>query len=360
MREPTDTSTIGEGDRPEHAPWHKSPRFWVSMITALVVAVILWAAWPTMIEAFQSIRDANPWVLMLLLPAQLVSFAVTGEVLFAYLRARGELRGMHPLAAMRMSLEFNFANHMLPSGGAAGITYTSWKLSTLGVSPSKGTLAQFARFAVTFISFALVVAAATLWLTFSGQSNATIVWTAAGIGVLAVLSVIGAVILIRRRRTLHRFAGLVAHLTNSLGKLVRRPRLVAPAALIRFFDGLHVELRELLAQPRALLAPFLWSFLVHAVDAGLFWIALAAFDLYADPALLLVAYGAATVASIVVVTPNGLGAYELVLIGLLVAGGLPDATVIAAIVVARAILLAGTIVFGWAFYQHSVATSTRA
>lgn len=313
-----------------------------------------------MIEAFQSIRDANPWVLMLLLPAQLVSFAVTGEVLFAYLRARGELRGMHPLAAMRMSLEFNFANHMLPSGGAAGITYTSWKLSTLGVSPSKGTLAQFARFAVTFISFALVVTAATLWLTFSGQSNATIVWSAAGIGVLAVLSVIGAVILIRRRRTLHRFAGLVACLTNSLGKLVRRPRLVAPAALIRFVDGLHVELRELLAQPRALLSPFLWSFLVHAADAGLFWIALAAFDLYADPALLLVAYGAATVASIVVVTPNGLGAYELVLIGLLVAGGLPNATVIAAIVVARAILLAGTIVFGWAFYQHSIATSTRA
>ncbi|QIM16983.1 flippase-like domain-containing protein [Leucobacter insecticola] len=359
MREPIDAPMIGSGGQAAPVPWHRSLRFWVSMITALVVAAIAWAAWPTMIDAFQSIRDANLWVLMILIPTQLLSFAVTGEVLFAYLRARGELRGMHPFAAMRMSLEFNFANHMLPSGGAAGITYASWKLSTLGVSPSKGTLAQIARFAVTFISFALVVGAATVWLIVSGQSEAAIVWTAVGIGVLAVLSVVGAVVLIRRRRALHRFAGHVAGLINSFGRLVRRPRLVEPAALIRFFDGLHIELRELLARPRALLAPFLWSFLVHAADAGLFWIALAAFNLYVDPALLIVAYGAATVASIIIVTPNGLGAYELVLIGLLVAGGLPNATVVAAIVVARAILLAGTIVFGWAFYQHSIATSAR-
>lgn len=342
---------------PPKAPWYRSLRFWVSAITALLVAGLVAAAWPTILEAFESLSQVNPWILALLIPVQLASFAVTGEVLFSYLRARGELRGMRPLTAMRLSLEFNFANHMLPSGGAAGITYSSWKLSTLEIAPAKGTLAQFVRFAVTFVSFGVVVAISAVWLAASGRGEPVVIWVAVGVGLLAICVTGGGVLLLRRRRPLHRFAGVITRLVNAVGRLVGKPTLARPTVMVRFFDGLHLELRAMLADPRALRAPFLWSFLVHAADAGLFWIALAAFGVYVDPGLLMVAYGAATVASIVVITPNGLGAYEVVLIGLLVAGGLSGAIVIAAVVLARVILLLGTIVFGWAFYQHSIATS---
>lgn len=128
---------------------------------------------------------------------------------------------------------------------------------------------------------------------------------------------------------------------------------------MRFFDGLHLELRALLAEPRTLLPPFAWSFLLHLCDAGLFWVALASIGVLADPALVFVAYGLATVASMVITTPNGVGAYEVVMIGLLVAGGMPSTLTVAAITLARVILLLGTIVFGWAFYQHSVARGGR-
>lgn len=339
--------------------WYRSARFWVSILTAVLVGLIVWAAWPNIVDALARIREANPWILLLLVPTQLLSFVVTGEVLFSYLRARGELRGMRPLVAMRMSLEFNFANHMLPSGGAAGITYTSWKLSTLGVAPSKATLAQLARFAVTFVSFALVVVVATVALILEGYQQPAILSSAVGVCALAIGTVAVGVLVLRRRRLLHRAARLLIRVGNGVGRLFGKPRIVAPAPMIRFFDGLHLEYRALFAQPAALVRPFLWSFLVHAADAGLFWIALAAFNLFANPALILVAYGAATVASILIVTPNGIGAYEVILISLLAAGGLPGSTVIAAIVVSRAILLLGTILFGWAFYQHSVLTATR-
>lgn len=340
--------------------WYRSARFWLSAITAVLVAAAVIAAWPRMLSAFHSLSAVDPWILALLVPLQLASFAVTGEVLFSYLRARGELSGVRPLAAMRMSLEFNFANHMLPSGGAAGITYTSWKLSTLGVPASKGTVAQLARLAVTFASFTVVIAVAAGWLIAAGHGEPVLLWAAAAMAGLAIGTTAAGVLLMRDRRRLHRLAGCLARVANAVGTRIGRPRLVEPLALVRFFDGLHRELRAIIAQPRTLRAPFLWSFLVHALDAGLFWVALAAFGLYADPALVLVAYGAATVASIVVVTPNGIGAYELVLIGLLVSGGLPDAGVIAAVLLARAILLLGTIVFGWAFYQLSVAKGARA
>lgn len=340
-------------------PWYRSPRVWISALTALIVAAIVAAAWPTVVEAFRSLPLVNLWVLALLVPVQLASFAVTGEALFSFLRARGELRGMRPLTAIRMSLEFNFANHMLPSGGAAGITYTSWKLAGLGVAPAKGTLAQLARFAVTFVSFSVLLLAAAVWLMASGQGTSVVLWSAAGVGALAVGAVGGGALLLLRRRALHRFAWGVAGLANRAGRIVGRPGIVRPASLLRFFDGLHVELRAILEQPRTLLQPFAWSFVLHICDAGLFWIALASIGLRADPALVFIAYGLATVTSMVVTTPNGVGAYEVVMIGLLVAGGLPNALVVAAITLARAILLVGTIVFGWAFYQHSIARFGR-
>jgi len=332
-------------------------RTWVSVITGLLVAVIIWQAWPSVVDAWHSLHQVNLVVFALLVPIQLASFAATGEVLFSFLRARGELRGMHPLSAMRMSLEFNFANHMLPSGGAAGIAYTSWKLTTLRVPASRATLGQFAKFAVTFVSFSIMLAAAGAWLILSGEGQPSVLWAAAGIGVLAVGGTALGVWALRRRRMLHRAAGVAVRVARWALSVVRIRRDVDPVPLVRFVDGLHVEVRDVLASPRTLVVPFCWSFLVNALDASLFWIALVAFGVFPDPALVFVAYGVATVASMIIVTPNGVGAYEVVMVGLFVAGGLDPSVTIAAIVLARAVLLLGTIVFGWGFYQHSVATA---
>lgn len=344
--------------RAQRAGWHRSFRFWISAVTAVLVALIVWAAWPSIVDAWHRLADVDPWILLLLIPVQLASYALTGEVLFSYLRARGEMRGMHGLTAMRMSLEFNFANHMLPSAGAAGIAYTSWRLNTLGVSASRGTLAQLVRFAVTFLSFIVLLVIATASLIIRGNSAGAVLWTAFIVGALALIVIVGGALLLRRRRMLHRFAGMIAGLLARVFRVIRKPAPIDAVGMVRFFDGLHVEFRDVMADPRALRAPFAWSFLVNILDAGLFWVALAAFGIAADPALLFVAYGLAAVASMVIATPNGVGGYEVALVGTLVAGGMDSGSTIAAVVVARVILLLGTIAFGWAFYQHSVLTAS--
>lgn len=341
----------------ERRRWYRSGRFWVSAATFVIVGLLVAGAWPRVLDAFGSLSRVHLGILALLLPIQLVSFWATGETLFSFLRARGELAGLHPLTAVRMSLEFNFANHMLPSGGAAGIAYTSWKLGTLGVNPSRGTLAQLVRFAVTFASFSLLLIAATIWLERAGQAPPLVVWAAGLVGGVAILGIALGLWLFRRRRALHRFAGAITGIANRALRLVRSKRRVDPVVLVRFLDGMFLELREVVAQPRTLIVPFLWSFLVNAADASLFVVALLAFGMTPDPGLVFVAYGLATLASIVVITPNGLGAYELAMVLTLVSGGLPQGETIAAIVLARVVLLLGTIVFGWGFYQHSVITS---
>lgn len=338
-------------------PWYRSLRFWTSVITAVIVALIVWSAWPTVVDAAKSVGRVNPWILALLVPLQLASFAATGEVLFSFLRSQGEMRKMHPLTAMRMSLEFNFANHMLPAGGSAGLAYSTWKLNTLGVGASRATFAQLARFAVTFASFLFLLIVSAGWLILSGHSDPGVLLLAGGVGTLAVVITIGGVILLRRRRMLHRFAGVVSRIVGLLSRLTRKPRALDTVTLVRFFDGLHLELRGLLSRPRRLVAPLAWSLAVNAIDAGLFWVALVAFGIAPDPAVVFVAYGVATVASMVILTPNGVGGYEIAMVGVLVTGGVDAEIAIAAVVLARVILLLGTIAFGWLFYQHSIATA---
>lgn len=337
--------------------WYKSVRFWASAITFIVVGVIVIAAWPNIVEAFYSLATVNLWILLLLIPVQLLSYWTTGEVLFAFLRARGDLKGMHPLFGMRMSLEFNFANHMLPSGGAAGIAYTTWKLQSLGVPPSRGALGQLVRFAVTFMSFTLILTGATIWLITTGRGTAGVLWAAGIVGGLAIGGTALGVFLLRRRRLLHRFGGRVVSIANAVLRFFRVKKQIPVPPVVRFLDGMYIEVRDVTEQPKALIVPFLWSFVVNAADSMLYWVALAAFGLIADPALVFVAYGLATLASMIIVTPNGTGGYEVALIGTLVAGGLPFATVTAAVVLARVILLLGTILLGWGFYQHSVMTT---
>lgn len=341
-------------------PWYTSARVWISVVTFIIVGVLVIAAWPNIVEAFQSLSKVNVWVLLLLIPVQLMSYWTTGEVLFSYLRGRGDLRSMHGLFGMRLSLEFNFVNHLVPSGGAAGIAYATWKLNGLGVPASRSVLGQLVRFAVTFASFAILLAAATVWLLLSGRGTAGVLWAAGIVGGLAVLALVVGSYLLRRRRSLHRVAGFVARVANGVLRALRIKRRVPVIPLIRFADGLYLEMRETTRDPRALIKPFLWSFGVNIADSALFWVALAAFGIIADPALVFVAYGLATVASMIIATPNGTGGYEVALIGTLVAGGLNGPLVIAAVVLARVILLLGTILFGWGFYQHSVSSKPDA
>jgi uncharacterized protein (TIRG00374 family) len=73
-----------------------------------------------------------------------------------------------------------------------------------------------------------------------------------------------------------------------------------------------------------------------------------------NPAPILIAYGVATLAGFIVVTPGGAGAYETIMVAFLALAGIAQGTAIAGIVLARVILLLSTIGFGYLFYQHAL------
>ena len=70
--------------------------------------------------------------------------------------------------------------------------------------------------------------------------------------------------------------------------------------------------------------------------------------------ILLISFGASAVGSFLVATPGGVGAYEAVMIGVLVAGGMPADVASAGVILARVILVLGTILCGVFAYSWAL------
>ena len=94
--------------------------------------------------------------------------------------------------------------------------------------------------------------------------------------------------------------------------------------------------------------------LFTVLEAGLFYITFLALGEVLNPAPILIAYGVALVAAFFVITPGGAGAYEAIMVAFLAVAGLSQGVAIAGVVLTRVIVLIGTIVFGYYFYQRAL------
>lgn len=341
----------------------RSFRTWLSIFTGIVLVILVITLWPEIEKAFAYLGQVNLWILALLIPAQIVSYIATGEVLFSYLRRRGTLRGLHPLGAARMSLEFNFVNHVLPSGGAAGISYIGWKLSHYGVSGGNSTMGQLIRFVLIFVSFITLMTTAVVVLAISGDATPLVYWLAGGF-VVATLSVIAAfLILASSKSRITRFGAGAARVINGLVRRVtfgRKAKVISDDTIAKFTHDLHQDYQLMSENRSVLIVPFLWSFVANLADVSLFYIAFWALGAPVHPAVVLIAYGLSSITAITVITPGGAGAYEAVMIGFLASAGVSTDIAIAGTLLARVILMVGTIIFGYLFYQDTIMRHGRA
>ena len=103
----------------------------LSVITLALVAFIAWQAfsgevelngemmpmWDALVYSFQHL---NPWILLILIPEQILMYYAAGQIYFAFLKQRKNFK-LSQAKLTRISLEINFVNHALPSGGASGL-----------------------------------------------------------------------------------------------------------------------------------------------------------------------------------------------------------------------------------------------
>lgn len=330
---------------------------WLSVVTFALVGIIIYFSRHELLHAWHLLSTVNLWILALLVPGQIIVYYIGGEMMFSYLRAKGAIKHIPATDLTRMALEMNFVNHILPSGGVSGISYMSWRLGKYGISAGRATMAQLVRFAMSFLAFLVLMLVAVLVVTIDGAINRWIIFMSFGLILAAIIGGVGAVYLLSSRQRMWSFADWVVKTGNRVIKKVTFGRKKNPLqykTVEKFFTDMHFDYVALRRDKRILIQPFLWGILYTIGDVLLFMITFWAMGVPVNPAPVLIAYGLAGIAGLVVVTPGGAGAYEAVMIAFLAIAGLNKGEAIAGIVLTRVILLLGTIIMGYAFYQNSI------
>jgi len=332
-------------------------RGWLTIVTLILLTIVIFFAWPEIVKAWNIIIDLDWWVLLLLVPVQFLSYYATGGMIFSYLHSKGNVKHMTHWSMTRLALELNFVNHILPSGGAAGFSYLAWILKKDGVTVARSTMAQIIRFVLTFMSFVLILMIAVVVLTVEHAIDRSTVFVAAGLVVAAVGGTLFVIWLIKNNQRLTRFSKWLSRTINRFVAWITRGKkknVVEEALFLEFFGGLHDDYLAIRRERRILIKPFIWAIIANLLDVALIWISFWALGFPLNPALLFVAFGVASIAGAASATPGGAGVYEAVMVAFLAASGVSPEVAIAGTLVARVTLLAGTILFGYLFYQLTV------
>ena len=329
----------------------------LNLITLVLIAVVLILARHELVKAWYLMGNVNLLILLLLIPIQFASYYASTEIFFTYLRARGQLRRTNILQATAMSLELNFVNHVFPTGGVSGVSYMVWRLGKLGVAAGQSMMAQIMRYIVQMGTFMTLMVFALIWATIENRAaNWVVVATTIGITTLVFLVIFGSY-LVGSESRMRNFARWLTRKLNYLVKKItfgRKAELLGLARVEKLFSDFHSDFMALKSDKKLLLKPIIWSFSFNILEIMLFMVSFWALGEWVNPAVLLIAYGAATLIGVFMLTPGGAGAYEAVMIGVLTASGVAAGVAFAGIILMRAILIIGTLASGFIVYQHAL------
>lgn len=334
-----------------------SLRFWLNIVTVVLLAIVVFFGWDQIMQAWGLLGNVNWWILALLIPVQFASYFAAGEVAFSYLRAKGDLKDMSRLKMIRIALELNFVNHIAIIPMAAGSSYFSWVLHRYNVTVGRSTMSQIIRTIMGLVAFVIVFILAVMALSFDYKINKTVVVAISVLVAFVVISVAVFVYAISSKKRSLKLSSWITNIANKACKLLTRSKktsLIEIKKVDNFFMELHRDYLEILGEKKILLAPFLWSVIFILLDTSLIMIAFLALGFWVNPAALFIAFGLATIGATLAVTPGGAGIYETVMITFLASIGLATNIAIAGTLLARVMLLAGTIIFGYAFYQLTI------
>jgi uncharacterized protein (TIRG00374 family) len=278
-------------------------------------------------------------------------------MLFSYLRAKKSIDRIPPLSLARMSLEMNFVNHILPSGGVSGLSYMTWRLGKYGVTAGRATMSQVVRYAMSFAAMITLIAVSVIVVTIDGNINRWMILMSSLLVSGMVGAILGCMYLISSPRRMAKFGDWSVRFVNKIVRKVtfgRKKRILNHAKVSAFFDEMHKDFAALMEDKSILIRPFIWGIVFTLADVGLFMITFMALGEPINPAPILIAYGVASLAGFFVVTPGGAGAYEAIMVAFLAVAGISQGIAIAGIVLTRVILLLGTIILGYVFYQLAI------
>jgi uncharacterized protein (TIRG00374 family) len=329
-------------------------KFWVNVATFAALIFLVVISWGAIVDAFKNLATLDTGALLLMIPLQLLNYYAVARLYKDYFKSVGE--DLKTRNAYSIALELNFVNHVFPSGGVSGFSYLSLRLKQNGISTAKSTLAQILRFALTFLSFLILIFVGMLILALRRQTSPLTILIASSIAFLTLIGVGVGMYIISSEKRIRAFVSWLPRVLNRVVGVFRKSKkdVINMAKLEQMLSDLHKDYVVLSHDPKSLKMPFFWAMMVNVTDLMTIYAVYIAFGQWINPGALIIAYAVANFAGLVAILPGGVGIYEGLMTATLASAGVNKALALSATVTYRIINMILFLPPGYFLYQRVI------
>lgn len=329
-------------------------KLYVTIITFVALIGISFSIRDQIAETVANLRSATLWPVFAIVPLAFVNHFALGKLyleIFRILGDRFRIRSM-----IRLSLELNFVNLVFPSAGVSGFSYLGIRMKGEEIEPGKSALVQAMRFTMLFVSFQILLGVGLLLLALVGRVNNFVILVAASLATLLFVGTIIVGFIVSSKSRINGFFTGLTRVLNRAIQLVRpkHPETINISRVEKIFTDLHNNYKLIRSNLTELRRPLLYAFFSNMTEITSVYMAFVAFGATVNPGAIIIAYAVANFAGIMSILPGGIGVYEGLMTGVLVATGVPVAVSLPAIVTFRVVSMASQVPVGYYFYQKNL------
>lgn len=338
----------------------KSIKFWVNVVTAVALLIVIVAARDQIVDAFQTFGSLNLVWLVLVIPIQIGNYLSVGKFYQSYLKTLGEKIRLREL--FKVALEMNFVNNVFPTGGASGFGYLSLRLKKIGVAGSKSTLLQTSRHILTFLSFIVYLVIALVLLSFSDSVSGFIIMIATSMSSFIIFLTLVLIYIISDEGRITSFTAGLPKVINSVFRFFHKEskNLFDVSKVEALFKDLHKDYIQVRSDWRSLRFPFFWALMMNLTEITTIFVVYLSFGEIVNPGAIIVSYAVANIAGLFAILPGGLGVYEGLMTAVMTSAGVQKGLALSATVVYRVVNMGIFLPVGYFFYTRSLAQNEDA
>lgn len=326
----------------------------LTIITFIALAVLIYSLRQQIGSVIEDLTKVNTVALLLLIPMELLNYDAYARLyrrLFSILGDEVSYRSM-----FRLTLELNFVNHILPSGGVSGISYFTVRMRSHGVSGAKATLSQVLKLFLLYISFQPILILGVFLLALRGHVNNLVILITGSLITLMVVGTLLGFYVVESRARINAFLTVVTKVINWLINLVRRkhPETIRIDRAQKTFLELHDNYMVFKEKWRELKMPFVYMTIANLTEVGAVYVVYIAFGHLVNVGAVILAYAIANFAGLISVLPAGIGIYEGLMTAVLAVTGIPAELSIPVTIMYRVLNMFIQLTPGYYFYQKAV------
>lgn len=333
----------------------KRIKLYVTIFTFVALALITVAVWEQVVATLANLRNlGRVWPILLIVPLVYFNHFALGKLYQGVFRILGDRFRIKSM--IRLSLELNFVNNVFPSAGVSGFSYLGLRLRDEQIAPGKSALVQAMRFALLFISFQILLAVGLFLLSMFGDVNNFVILVSAMLATLLFVGTGLAIFIISSKRRINGFFTGLSKILNRLIQIFRpkHPETITISKVEKIFTDLHKNYQLVRNNLTKLHRPLRYALLSNIAEISSVYMAFAAFGVLVNPGAIIIAYAVANFAGVLSILPGGVGVYEGLMTGVLVAAGVPVAVSLPAIVMFRVVSMVSQVPVGYYFYQKNL------